>query len=149
MDRQRIDPDAEGSDPDPDGDERTGDADTEPGHAPAEQHDHELARADVDVLEHPIPLAILPTPLQALGLLSPIGWWIEGVRQALDPAIPSGLGGPGSVLASWLGRPPGPLEIVIALLLTGAVGTLAAAIVFRGSTRRARDRGLLDVTTGS
>jgi ABC-2 type transport system permease protein len=95
------------------------------------------------------PLSILPGPLQAIGLLSPISWWIEGVRRALDPAMPSGIAGPGSLLVSWLGRAPAPLEIVVALLVTGAVGTLAAAIVFRGSTRRARDRGLLDVTTGS
>jgi RsiW-degrading membrane proteinase PrsW (M82 family) len=44
---------------------------------------------------------------------------------------------------------PEPLEVVIALLATGAVATLGAVAVFRVSDRRAKDRGLLDQTTGS
>jgi hypothetical protein len=35
------------------------------------------------------------------------------------------------------------------LLATGAVATLGAVAVFRASDRRAKDRGLLDQTTGS
>ena len=42
-----------------------------------------------------------------------------------------------------------PATIVVALLATGAVATLAAVAVFRASDRRAKDRGLLDRTTGS
>ena len=33
--------------------------DRQPRHAPAEQHDQEVARADVDVLEHPVALAVV------------------------------------------------------------------------------------------
>ena len=40
-------------------------------------------------------------------------------------------------------------ESFTALLATGAVATLAAIAVFRTSDRRAKDRGLLDQTTGS
>jgi len=35
------------------------------------------------------------------------------------------------------------------LLATGALVTLAATVIFRASERRAKDRGLLDQTTGS
>jgi hypothetical protein len=41
------------------------------------------------------------------------------------------------------------METVFALLLTGALATLAATLVFRRSVHRAKDRGLLDQTTGS
>ncbi len=44
---------------------------------------------------------------------------------------------------------PDPATIVIALLATGTLVTLAATGVFRVSERRAKDRGLLDQTTGS
>ena len=44
---------------------------------------------------------------------------------------------------------PDGLTTLIALLVTGAVGTLAAIVPFRASERRARDRGLLDQTSGS
>jgi hypothetical protein len=44
---------------------------------------------------------------------------------------------------------PGALLTIAALLATGAVATLAAIAVFRTSDRRAKDRGLLDQTTGS
>jgi ABC-2 type transport system permease protein len=95
------------------------------------------------------PLAVLPSAVQALGLLTPVGWWIEAVRRAIDPSTPSALGGPGTVLGGLLGRPPTGIESLIGLFATGAVVTLAAAVVFRFSDRRARTRGLLDVTTGS
>jgi hypothetical protein len=39
--------------------------------------------------------------------------------------------------------------IVVALMLAEAVATLASVAVFRVSDRRAKDRGLLDRTTGS
>ena len=44
---------------------------------------------------------------------------------------------------------PDALQVLIALLLTGALVTLAATAIFRSSERRARDQGLLDRTTGS
>jgi ABC-2 type transport system permease protein len=96
------------------------------------------------------PLTVLPGPLQAVGLLTPLGWWVEGVRVALFPGGLTALGGPGSFFESVTGRAaPAPLEIVIALLTTGAVATLGSVAVFRVSDRRAKDRGLLDQTTGS
>jgi hypothetical protein len=44
---------------------------------------------------------------------------------------------------------PDAPTILLALLVTGAVGTLAATVLFGGSERRAKERGLLDRTTGS
>ncbi len=96
------------------------------------------------------PLAVLPMPLQAVGLLSPLSWWIEGVRQAVFPGGTSGIGGPTSLWYTLTGTlVPDPTIIVSALLVTGAVGTLVATVVFRASEGRAKDRGLLDQTTGS
>jgi ABC-2 type transport system permease protein len=96
------------------------------------------------------PLSVLPLPLQVFGLISPLTWWIAGVRQALFPGGPSSIGGPGSLwqqLASTLN--PSPVQVVVALLATGAVVTLASAILFRSGEARAKDRGLIDRTTGS
>ena len=96
------------------------------------------------------PLAVLPTPLQALGLLSPLSWWIEGVRRAVFPTGLSGIGGTGSLWTGLTGSTaPDGATIVLALLVTGALVTLAATGTFRASERRAKDRGLLDQTTGS
>jgi ABC-2 type transport system permease protein len=96
------------------------------------------------------PLAILPSPIQAVGLLNPLAWWIEGVRRALEPGIPSAIAGPGTLFTSLTGEvTPSTGLILAALLLTGAVVTMAAAVIFRVSARRAKDRGLLDRTTGS
>ena len=96
------------------------------------------------------PLSVLPDPLQLLGLLSPLSWWIAGVRQALFPGGPSSIGGPGSLWLRISGElNPNGLQIVLVLLATGAIVTLGAAILFRTGERRARDRGLIDQTTGS
>jgi ABC-2 type transport system permease protein len=96
------------------------------------------------------PLAVLPTPIQAVGLLSPLTWWLEGVRHALFPAGPSAVGGAESLWTSLTGTAaPDEATIVVALLATGTLVTLAATGVFRVSERRAKDRGLLDRTTGS
>jgi ABC-2 type transport system permease protein len=96
------------------------------------------------------PLAVLPQIAQAIGLLVPLTWWIEGVRHALAPGGVSGIGGPGSLFQALTGAAaPTSAEIVIALMVTGAVATLASVAVFRVSDRRAKDRGLLDRTTGS
>jgi ABC-2 type transport system permease protein len=96
------------------------------------------------------PLALLPSVVQWIGLLTPLTWWIEGVRRALFPGGISALGGPGS-LFQQLGGMPAPSDglIVVALLATGAMATLASVAVFRVSDRRAKDRGLLDMTSGS
>jgi ABC-2 type transport system permease protein len=96
------------------------------------------------------PLAVLPSPLQAVGLATPLTWWIEGVRHAAFPDMPSSVGGAGSLWSTLTGTAaPDAATIIVALLATGAVVTLAATGVFRVSERRAKDRGLLDQTTGS
>jgi hypothetical protein len=62
----------------------------------------------------------------------------------------STIGGPGSLFRGVTGEAaPSSAEIVIALMVTGAVATLASVAVFRASDRCAKDRGLLDRTTGS
>lgn len=96
------------------------------------------------------PLSVMPAPLQAIGLATPLSWWLEGVRHAVFPGGTSGIGGPDSLWTTLSGTgAPTPLVIVAALLVTGALVTLAATGIFRASERRAKDRGLLDRTTGS
>jgi len=96
------------------------------------------------------PIAVLPHPVQVVALLNPLSWWMAGVREALFPAGPSSIGGASSLYASLTGRmQPGAGEIVLALLVTGAIVTLTAVLAFQASERRAKDRGLLDETTGS
>jgi len=96
------------------------------------------------------PLSVLPLPLQAIGLITPLTWWVEGVRRALVPGTPSSIGGAGSLWATITGSlAPDAPTIVVALLATGALVTLGATGIFRLSEGRARDRGLLDQTTGS
>ena len=96
------------------------------------------------------PLTVLPLPIQAIGLLMPLTWWLAGIREALFPGGLSSVGGAGSLWTELTGSlAPTPVEIVLALLATGALATLASIIVFRISERRAKDAGLLDITTGS
>ena len=96
------------------------------------------------------PLAVLPDPLEWLGLVNPITWWVEGVRRAIVPGGPTSIGGEGSLWTAVTGTAaPDGTTIVLALFLTGALVTLAATAIFRSSERRARERGLLDRTTGS
>jgi ABC-2 type transport system permease protein len=96
------------------------------------------------------PLSVLPGPIQALGLALPLTWWLEGVRRALFPDGVTGVGGEGSLYSQWLGQAaPDGATILLALLLTTLLGTLAAAAAFAFSERRAKDRGLIDQTTGS
>jgi hypothetical protein len=60
------------------------------------------------------------------------------------------VGGPGSLWTTLTGTAaPDAATILVALLATGTLVTLAATGVFRVSERRAKDRGLLDRTTGS
>jgi ABC-2 type transport system permease protein len=96
------------------------------------------------------PLGVLPAPVQAVALANPLTWWLEGVRRALFPAGISSMGGSGSLYAELTGRTsPDSATIILALLVTGALVTLAATVVFRWSEHRAKDRGLIDQTTGS
>ncbi len=96
------------------------------------------------------PVAVLPIPVQAIALLNPLTWWIAGVREALFPGGISSVGGVGTAFDGWFGHAsPTPSESIVALLVTGALATLGATVIFRMSERRAKDRGLLDRTTGS
>jgi ABC-2 type transport system permease protein len=96
------------------------------------------------------PLAVLPSAVQFVGLLVPFTWWIEGVRRALFPTGLSAIGGAGSTWASLVGPSvPSGTSIVFALLLTGGIATLGSMVIFRASERRAKERGLIDQTTGS
>ncbi|OGO57576.1 MAG: hypothetical protein A2V85_10370 [Chloroflexi bacterium RBG_16_72_14] len=96
------------------------------------------------------PLAVLPDPVEVVGLLNPITWWIAGVRQAVLPGGPTSVGGEGSLWTVVTGSAsPDAATVVFALFATGALITLAATAIFRLSERRARDQGLLDRTTGS
>jgi ABC-2 type transport system permease protein len=96
------------------------------------------------------PLAVLPQPVQAVGLAVPLTWWLAGVRQALFPGSIPSAGGPGSLFAAMTGHiAPTATEIVLALLLSTAVVTLLAGVVFRLAQHRVKQRGLIDLTTGS
>jgi ABC-2 type transport system permease protein len=96
------------------------------------------------------PLAVLPMPIQAIGLVVPLTWWLEGVRQSAFVGSPTGIGGSGSLWTSLTGtNQPDHATIVVALLVTTVIVTLAAWVVFRWSEARAKDRGLIDQTTGS
>jgi ABC-2 type transport system permease protein len=96
------------------------------------------------------PLSVLPSPAQALGLLNPLTWWLEGIRHALFPASASGVGGAGSLWEHLTGTAvPGTPILILALLGTTALATLAAVAGYRWSEHRAKERGLFDQTTGS
>jgi len=96
------------------------------------------------------PILVLPPVVQAIGMLTPLSWWIEGVRQSLFPGGITSIGGTGSLFETLTGQvAPDPAQIVVALLAAGTVTTLLSIAVFRASDRRAKDRGLLDQTTGS
>jgi hypothetical protein len=93
---------------------------------------------------------VLPLPVQVISLLTPLSWWLEGVRQALFPGTVSGIGGTGSLWMQLTGTSvPGSATILLALLVTTSVATLGALGVYRMSERRAKQRGLFDLTTGS
>jgi hypothetical protein len=56
----------------------------------------------------------------------------------------------GSLWTAVTGTAAPTAEVLLgALLVTGAVGTLAATVLFEISERRAKEQGLLDRTTGS
>jgi ABC-2 type transport system permease protein len=96
------------------------------------------------------PLSVLPSVGQLLGLLTPLTWWLEGVRHALFPDIVSSVGGPGALFTELTSRAaPTSGEILVALLVTTALATLVARSCFRWSEHRAKERGLIDQTTGS
>jgi len=96
------------------------------------------------------PLVVLPSAVQAVGLLTPLTWWLEGVRKALFPDIVTAIGGAGSLYSGLTGRAaPSSAEILLVLLLTTGLVTLAAVLMYRWSEHRAKAGGLFDLTTGS
>lgn len=96
------------------------------------------------------PLLVLPAIAQVCGLLLPFTWWLEGVRRALFPGTVTAIGGPGSVWTQVTGTAaPSSAECLIGLLMTTLVVTLASLGAYRWSERRAKERGLIDQTTGS
>jgi len=114
------------------------------------QYPEAVAGAIFLVVGAVFPLAVLPSAVQAVGLLTPLTWWLELVRRALFPDIVSAIGGRGSLYAELTGSAaPGSAEGVIVLLATTALVTIAALGTFRWSERRAKERGLFDLITGS
>jgi ABC-2 type transport system permease protein len=96
------------------------------------------------------PLAVLPQFVQAISFAIPLTWWLEAVRRALVPNSLSSVGGTGSLWTQLTdSAAPNSGQILVALLLTTAVSTLAALAAYRWSEHRAKERGLLDLTTGS
>jgi ABC-2 type transport system permease protein len=96
------------------------------------------------------PIVVLPGAVQWLGLAAPLTWWLEGVRQGLFPGILSGIGGDGSLYQSLTGAAaPTSAEILLMLAITTSIAVALALAIFRWSERKARDRGLFDLITGS
>lgn len=84
------------------------------------------------------PPDLLPAFLQPLALALPTTWWLEGVRRALLGARTPGL----------LAGADDPI-VLFALCASTGVLTLVSWTVFRTFERAARERGLIDQTTGS
>jgi ABC-2 type transport system permease protein len=84
------------------------------------------------------PPDVLPGPLQVAALALPTTWWLEGVRRAL-------LGTPTPELLASFSDP----AVLLALCATTGLLTLGSWAVFRVFERLARERGLIDQTTGS
>ncbi|CAN5854395.1 hypothetical protein BH24CHL6_BH24CHL6_15940 [soil metagenome] len=96
------------------------------------------------------PLLVLTTAVQAVGLVMPLTWWLEGVRQALFPGSVSSIGGEGSLWTSLTGSfLPSNAEVVVALALTTLLALTLAVITFRWAEHAAKEKGVLDMTTGS
>ena len=71
------------------------------------------------------PLAVLPTPVQAIGLVTPLTWWIEGVRRApCSRAASARSAAPGSLCTELTGsdRRRAPRRSSLVLLATGSGG---------------------------
>jgi len=96
------------------------------------------------------PIAVLPMAVQAASLVLPLTWWLEGVRRGLFPDSVSSIGGEGSIWMSLTRTSvPDRTTLLVLLFLSTAVVTVISIAVYRWSEHRARERGLLDQTTGS
>jgi ABC-2 type transport system permease protein len=84
------------------------------------------------------PVDVLPAPIQPIAWAFPTTWWLEASRRGLV-----GHGSPGDIGAVSTGG-------VIGLLAITTAATLVVALAaFAWFLRRARQSGLLDMTTGS
>lgn len=114
------------------------------------QYPEAVAGAIFLVVGAVFPLAVLPAAVQLVGLITPLTWWLEMARRALFPDMVSAIGGGSSLYTRLTGQAaPGPAEGVLVLLATTTVVALAAFVAFRWSERRAKERGLFDLITGS
>ncbi|MFN2483348.1 MAG: ABC transporter permease [Candidatus Limnocylindria bacterium] len=84
------------------------------------------------------PIDVLPAFVQPISLSLPITWWLEAVRRAL-----LGHGAPGQLATI------ADASVLWLLLATGVIYTVGSWLVFRRMEHRARDRGLIDQTSGS
>jgi len=84
------------------------------------------------------PLDVLPAFLQPIGYLMPITYWLELLRRSLVGSVAEAF----PTLKSF--SDPQLLGILIGLVLVFAV---LSVVVFRLCEHRARERGLLDMTT--
>ncbi len=84
------------------------------------------------------PVDVLPELLRPVAWISPTTWWLEGSRRGL-----LGHGSPGAI-----GQLPDATVLLYLALSTAVVVPLALAL-FGWFLRRARQSGLLDMTTGS
>jgi ABC-2 type transport system permease protein len=84
------------------------------------------------------PIDILPSILHPIAYAMPTTWWLEASRRGL-----LGHGSPGAMGELGDGM------IMVALLLTTLVAVPIALALFAWFMRRARQAGLLDMTTGS
>ena len=84
------------------------------------------------------PIDILPSILHPIAYAMPTTWWLEASRRGL-----LGHGSPGAMGELGDGM------IMVALLLTTLVAVPIALALFGWFMRRARQAGLLDMTTGS
>ena len=84
------------------------------------------------------PIDVLPSFLHPIALAQPITWWLEALRRAV-----LGHGAPG-YLATL-----SDTTVVLALVACGIVFTIGSWLLFRTMEHRARDRGLIDQSTGS
>lgn len=84
------------------------------------------------------PIDVLPSFLQAVSLGVPLTWWLEAIRRALV-----GQGVPGRM------NDLSDATVMLTLAGSAALFSAVAWVVFSRMDRRARDRGLIDNTTGS
>jgi ABC-2 type transport system permease protein len=84
------------------------------------------------------PVDILPSFVQPIAWILPTTWWLEASRRGLV-----GHGSPGSI------GELGDGQVLLWLVGTGAVAIPLALLAFAWFMRRAREAGLLDMTTGS